>query len=179
MRGVISLAAAIAVPQVLANGEPFVQRNVIIFLTFSVILVTLVLQGLTLPYVIRGLGLAGASNADPEERNARRLMAEAALKHLEETKSKAESSAGEALEDLVRHYSHRLSTLEEEQERAPEAGDPDFYEKFASLSRELLKVERQTAVDLRNKRQIGDELLRELEHELDLGELKFQGRRRE
>ena len=179
MRGVISLAAAIAVPQVLANGEPFVQRNVIIFLTFSVILVTLVLQGLTLPYVIRCLGLAGASNADPEERSARRLMAEAALKHLEETKSKAESSAGEALEDLVRHYSRRLSTLEDANDQAPEAGDPDFYDKFAALSRELLKVERQTAVELRNKRQIGDELLRELEHELDLGELKFQGRRRE
>ena len=50
MRGVISLAAAIALPQALANGAPFAQRNLIIFLAFSVILVTLVLQGLTLPH---------------------------------------------------------------------------------------------------------------------------------
>ena len=59
MRGVVSLAAAIALPQVLANGAPFYQRNMIIFLAFSVILVTLVLQGLTLPPLIRALGVAG------------------------------------------------------------------------------------------------------------------------
>ena len=68
MRGVISLAAAIAVPQMLANGEPLTQRNVIIFLTFAVILVTLVLQGLTLPSLIRFLGLAGVSVPNQEER---------------------------------------------------------------------------------------------------------------
>src|SRR6266699_988411 len=59
MRGVISLAAAMGLPQTLADGSPFAQRNVIIFLAFSVILVTLVLQGLTLPPLIRALGLAG------------------------------------------------------------------------------------------------------------------------
>src|SRR3954452_8422637 len=56
MRGVVSLAAAIALPQTLAGGVPFTQRNMIIFLAFSVILVTLVLQGLTLPPLIRALG---------------------------------------------------------------------------------------------------------------------------
>ncbi len=63
MRGVVSLAAAIALPATLANGAPFTQRNLIIFLTFIVILVTLVLQGLTLPPLIRALGLAGAAAA--------------------------------------------------------------------------------------------------------------------
>jgi CPA1 family monovalent cation:H+ antiporter len=177
MRGVISLAAAIGVPTVLANGEPFVQRNVIIFLTFAVILVTLVLQGLTLPYVIRGLGLAGISTTNQEEHSARRLMAEAALSHLEQLKSRADSGEDEAYDDLARHYRHRLATLDHEDARAPGPGNPDFYKKFAALSRELLGVERKTVVELRNRRQIGDELLRELEHELDLGELKFQGRR--
>ena len=56
MRGVIALAAAISLPEVLGDGSPFPQRNIIIFLTFSVILVTLVLQGLTLPAVIRHAG---------------------------------------------------------------------------------------------------------------------------
>jgi monovalent cation/hydrogen antiporter len=178
MRGVISLAAAISVPQILASGEPFVQRNVIIFLTFAVILVTLVLQGLTLPYVIRGLGLAGVSTPNLEEQNARRLMAEAALAHLEHVRNAADAGEQEACADLAGHYRRRLAVLGHEVDQSPEAGHPDFHKKFDALSRELLGVERKTAVELRNQRQIGDELLRELEHELDLGELKFQGRRR-
>ena len=83
MRGVISLAAAVALPQVLASGAPFQQRNMIIFLAFSVILVTLVLQGLTLPPLIRALGLAGSGTSGAEEKEARRAMAEAALLHIE------------------------------------------------------------------------------------------------
>lgn len=178
MRGVISLAAAISVPQVLANGEPFVQRNAIIFLTFAVILVTLVLQGLTLPSLIRALGLAGISTSNHEEVNARRLMAEAALSHLELVRSRADSVTDEAYDDIERHYRRRLATLDHEDARA-EAGDENFYQNYVALSRELLGIERKTAVELRNQRQIGDELLRELEHELDLGELKFQRRRGE
>ena len=58
MRGVIALAAAMSLPKTLANGSPFPHRDLIVFLTFSVILVTLVFQGLTLPWVIRMLGLA-------------------------------------------------------------------------------------------------------------------------
>jgi monovalent cation/hydrogen antiporter len=176
---VISLAAAISVPQMLANNDAFVQRNVIIFLTFAVILVTLVLQGLTLPSVIRGLGLAGISTTNQEEHSARRLMAEAALSHLELVKSRVDSGEDEAYDELARHYRRRLATLDHENAHTPDAGDPNFHKKYAALSRELLGVERRTAVELRNQSQIGDELLRELEHELDLGELKFQGRRRE
>lgn len=178
MRGVISLAAAIAVPQVLANGEPFVQRNVIIFLTFSVILVTLVLQGLTLPYVIRGLGLSGSSATDEEERNARRVMTEAALSHLEQVRSTASADEAEVYDELDRHYRRRLATLNQLTDRSHESGGSDLYKNFSARSLELIKIERSTAVQLRNQRKIGDELLRELEHELDLGELKFEGRRR-
>ena len=84
MRGVIALAAALSLPEHLADGSPFPQRNLIIFLTFSVILVTLVLQGLTLPALIRALGLAGATGANCEETEARRIMAEAALETIEQ-----------------------------------------------------------------------------------------------
>jgi Na+/H+ antiporter len=177
MRGVISLAAAISVPQTLANGEPFVQRNVIIFLTFSVILLTFVLQGFTLPYFIRGLGLSGVSATNEEERSARRLMTEAALSYLEQARSKANADEAEAYDDLARYYQRRLTTLDHDGERSHETESVGFYQRFAALSRELLGVERRTAVELRNQRRIGDELLRELEHELDLGELKFRGRR--
>ncbi|HEX8766504.1 MAG TPA: Na+/H+ antiporter, partial [Candidatus Acidoferrum sp.] len=78
MRGVVALAAAISLPETLKNGSPFPQRNVIIFLTYCVIFVTLVLQGLTLPPLLRFLGLAGASGVNREEVNARREMIEAA-----------------------------------------------------------------------------------------------------
>ena len=76
MRGVLALAAAISVPEVLGNGQPFEARNLIVFLAFCVILVTLVLQGLTLPALIRALGLAGTTGMEPEEREARKDRAE-------------------------------------------------------------------------------------------------------
>lgn len=173
MRGVISLAAAIALPQVLANGEIFAQRNMIIFLTFSVILVTLVLQGLTLPPVIRKLGLAGAGDGgeSPEEIQARRLMLEAALARLQDAQGDGE--ANEVYEELATHYRRRLNALEQ---RTDQGSLPDVM-RYAALSRDLLRVERQTAVRLRNQRRISDELLRELERELDLSETRLLERR--
>ncbi len=174
MRGVISLAAAISVPQMLANGEPFVQRNVIIFLTFCVILVTLVLQGLTLPYVIRWLGLGGVPAGNQEEREARELMLQAALTHLEQARAHGRAEEEECYNELAQQYRRRLALLDESETATRDGLQPGLFRKFIDLSRELLRVERQTAVELRNQRRIGDELLRELERELDLGELKLQ-----
>jgi CPA1 family monovalent cation:H+ antiporter len=173
MRGVISLAAAIALPQTLANGEPFTQRSVIVFLTFSVILVTLVLQGLTLPPLIRGLGLAGASDPvdNPEEIDARRMMLKAALAYLAQIQGNGEPN--EINDELARQYRRRLSALEE---RGEQSRPPDLL-RYVNVSRELLRVERQTAVRLRNQRQISDEVLRELERELDLSETQLVEKR--
>jgi monovalent cation/hydrogen antiporter len=174
MRGVISLAAAISVPQVLANGQPFAQRNMIIFLTFSVILTTLVLQGLTLPPLIRALGLAGLPTSHKEERDARTLILQAALTHLEQARGQVDPKSEDMYEDLARHYHRRLAALSQSEALEAEGAAPDSRKSFADLSLELLQVERQTAVRLRNQSKISDELLRELERELDLGELKFQ-----
>jgi CPA1 family monovalent cation:H+ antiporter len=168
MRGVISLAAAFALPQTLANGSPFAQRNTIIFLAFSVILVTLVLQGLTLPVFIRLLGLAGAAAPHTEEREARRVILEAALAHLDQARKGNAPGTAEAYDDLSQHYRHRLAALSETGDEAEERSASGFYQRFVDLSRELLRVERHTAVQLRNQRRISDELLRELERELDL-----------
>ena len=174
MRGVISLAAAIAVPQVLHNGDAFPQRSIIIFLTFSVILVTLVLQGLTLPPIIRGLGLAGASTNHPEEREARRIVLEAGMARLEELRSESDAAAAQLYEDLARQYGRRLGALHEVE---PADGTVSDLEMFANLSRELMKTERQTAVRLRNQRRINDEVLRTIEHELDLLETRLAPKR--
>jgi NhaP-type Na+/H+ or K+/H+ antiporter len=169
MRGVISLAAAIALPQTLANGAPFTQRDLIIFLTFCVILVTLVLQGLTLAPLVRALGLAGAGGRSCEEEEARRIILEAAVGYLETIRGKQSSELDEIYDDLAQHYGHRLATLK------GDAGDihSDHHKRFVGLSRELLRVERQTAVRLRNEGRINDELLRDLERELDLSETRF------
>jgi len=173
MRGVISLAAAIALPQTLANGSPFAQRNMIIFLAFSVILVTLVLQGLTLPPIIRALGLAGVSTPHPEENEARRAILQAALTYLEEARSEDSPEFAEVYDDLTQHYRRRLATLGEDGSDSEDGIHADFYKRFIDVSRELLRVQRRTAVQLRNQRRIGDELLRELEHELDLDEARL------
>jgi len=173
MRGVVSLAAAIALPQTLSDGAPFTQRNMIVFLAFSVILVTLVIQGLTLPPLIRALGVAGVSGSHPEEKEARRTILQAALNHLEKSRSEAGLEGAEVYEDLAQHYRLRLATLADEGDGNQDKIGPSFYKRFNDLSRELLRVERQTAVQLRNQRRISDELLRVIEHELDLGEARL------
>jgi monovalent cation/hydrogen antiporter len=173
MRGVISLAAAIALPQTLDNGAPFTQRSMIIFLAFSAILVTLVLQGLTLPPLIRALGLAGAATSrSTEEENARRAILEAALKYLENAREDAKPELADAYDDLSRHYRARLANLN--QEGRADSLALTIHNQYYELSRKLLQIERQTAVQLRSERRINDDLLRELEHELDLSESKLE-----
>src|SRR4029079_10890024 len=111
MRGVISLAAAIALPQTLANGSPFAQRNMIIFLAFSAILVTLVLQGLTLPPLIRALGLAGAAELNAEEEDARRAILQSALQYLDDKREGSKPELIEVYDDIAQHYRSRLASL--------------------------------------------------------------------
>ena len=172
MRGVISLAAAMALPQTLGEDRPFVQRNLIVFLAFSVILVTLVLQGLTLPALIRALGLAGDAGADSEEKEARRLILEAALAHLEQAKAKDGSEFTDVYNDLAHHYRHRLATVSEGKGLENDSVTA-HYARSIDISRDVLGVERRTAVRLRNQRRISDEVLRQLEHELDLSEARL------
>ncbi len=171
MRGVIALAAAIALPETLANGNPFPQRDLIVFLAFSVIFVTLVLQGLTLPFVIRVLGVPGSSKDenDEEEKLARREMLDAALAHLEESRKEDESEFQEIYDDLTGHYRHRLAAVSGKDD--PENRLlPEHKQRRTRLLLDLLRVERQTALRLRNQGRINDEILRQLEYELDLRE---------
>ncbi len=172
MRGVIALAAALSLPERLEDGSPFPQRNLIIFLTFSVILVTLVLQGLTLPALIRALGLAGITGPNCEETEARRIMAEAALNQLNKISEEAEPDSTALYDDLKEHYRRRLSSLPFGEEDQDGSG-AEAYAKFLAVSFELLRVERETAVNLRNSGRINDETLRQLLQELDLSETRY------
>jgi monovalent cation/hydrogen antiporter len=172
MRGVVSLAAALALPTVLDDGSPFPNRNLIVFMTFCVIVVTLVLQGITLPPLIRALGLAGAAGPGCEEQEARRIVLEAALSHLEDAKSKDSGESAAIYDDLSRHYRQRLASLLPEDGNELEAARHDRY---LTLSLETLRTERETALRLRNEGRINDEVLRRIERELDLSESRLAG----
>jgi len=169
MRGVVALAAAISIPEVLDNGAAFPQRNTIIFLTFAVIIVTLVGQGLTLPPLIRALGLAGVHSSHDEEHKARQKILRAALERLNQEREKDGEEFSEVYDQLVRMYEIKIEKFSDEE--APETlRAREHMEKHSKLLGEMLKVERRTAVQMRNEGAIDDELLRQLERELDLTE---------
>jgi monovalent cation/hydrogen antiporter len=170
MRGVVSLAAALTLPAALADGSPFPQRNLIVFLTFCVIVVTLALQGITLPPLIRALGLAEAAGPNCEEQEARRLVTEAAVSFLEDAKASDESASADLYEDLVAHYRKRLESLRSDNEGEEKTSD---HERYIQLSLEALRVERKTLIQLRDDGRINDEVLHRLESELDLTESRL------
>ncbi|HEX4229468.1 MAG TPA: Na+/H+ antiporter [Bryobacteraceae bacterium] len=172
MRGVIALAAAMSLPKILADGSPFPHRDLIVFLTFCVIVVTLVFQGLTLSPLIRMLGLAETSGPKCEEREAHRLVLEAAQTHLEHIRVSDSSGLAEIYDDLAQHYKHRLASASgrsQEQRGAHE----EHYFRYLDLSRTLLDVERQAALRLRDEGRITDEVWREMENEMDLTETRL------
>lgn len=175
MRGVIALAAAISVPQFLSNGQPLESRNLIVFLAFCVIFVTLVLQGLTLPALIRGLGLAGSEGVDPEEKEARRLVLEAAIGHLEAGRQNDGPPYEHVYDDLMHRYRHRLAAVGGVEEDGIGGLDRDTYSRLRQISASALQAERRTLIDLRAQGRIGDDTLRKMERELDLAETRYRG----
>jgi CPA1 family monovalent cation:H+ antiporter len=170
MRGVVSLAAALALPALLADGSPFPQRNLIVFLTFCVICVTLVLQGVTLPPLIRALGLAGSAGPKREEQEARRIVIGAAVSHLEGAQEKDSKESARHYQELIRHYRQLLAGLQPGDGTRGEIADRDRY---LQLFLEALRVERETAIRLRDESRINDEVLRRIERELDLTESRL------
>jgi monovalent cation/hydrogen antiporter len=171
MRGVIALAAAISLPEVLNDGTAFPQRDVLIFLTFCVILITLVAQGLSLPLLIRKLGLSARLGVNGEELEARRRMLLAAIDEIQDLRGRDVPEDEESLADLLHHYQQRLA----EAEQGPETEGVNMasYEQYRALAARLRAVERSTILGLRDKNEINDESLRKLERELDLQDARY------
>jgi CPA1 family monovalent cation:H+ antiporter len=169
MRGVVALAAAISLPETLNNGAEFPQRNMIVFLTFAVIIVTLVGQGLTLPPLIRALGLAGTHVSHEEEHRARRKILSAALERLNHERKKDGEEFAEVYDSLIKMYQTKIVKFEDDNKPATLRARAHI-DKHSELMQEMIRVERRTAVHLRNEGEINDELLRQLERELDLTE---------
>jgi Na+/H+ antiporter len=175
MRGVLALAAAISVPEVLGNGRLPETRNLIVFLAFCVILVTLVLQGLTLPALIRRLGLAGSTEMEPEEKEARRIVLSAGIHHLEEQRKMEEPNVQILYDDLMKRYRHKLALVSDGEDKDADGWDGEAYSRLRSIAEGALQTERRTLISLRNKGKIGDDVLRSIERELDLAESRYQG----
>jgi CPA1 family monovalent cation:H+ antiporter len=175
MRGVLALAAAISVPEVLGNGRPPETRNLIVFLAFCVILVTLVLQGLTLPALIRRLGLAGSPGMDPEEKEARRIVLAAAIHQLEEGRKIEGKGAEHLYDDIIHRYRHKLAAVGGGGDGELEAVDTEAIFRLRTIMDQALQAERRTLIGLRDKGRIGDDVLRTMERELDLAYSRYQG----
>jgi NhaP-type Na+/H+ or K+/H+ antiporter len=175
MRGVLALAAAISVPEVLWNGKEFEARNLIVFLAFCVIFVTLVLQGLTLPALIRGLGLAGSEGMDPEEIEARRAVLKSAIRFLEEGRKSSNGAVAHLYDDMVHRYRHKLAHVSAGEEESVDGLDQEAYSQLRVIAEGALQAERRTLIGLRDRGRISDDVLRTLERELDLAETQYQG----
>lgn len=174
MRGVVALAAAYSLPLTLNDGSPFPQRSFIILLTFALILVTVVLQGLSLPWVVRALKLSPSNAELCEEGDARRLLLQAALDFLGERRKSADADAESHLyEDLLHQYEHKITEIEL---CAPGKSIPESAQRGLTMSQILLDTirrEREELNLLRASGRIGDSVHRALERELDLNESRL------
>ena len=167
MRGVLSLAAAVSLPYALPDGRMFPQRSMIIYLAFCLIVATLVLQGLTLPWLIRRLGLSESGGMNGEEQEARRVLLREALVHLRRKRSKNRDQSV-MFGELIANYQQRLDAMPVEREERVQGLVDQARRSDAILA--VLQAEREALIRLRDEGQIDDEVLRTLQRELDLEE---------
>jgi NhaP-type Na+/H+ or K+/H+ antiporter len=172
MRGVLALAAAISLPRTIDNGSPFPQREVIIFLAFSVILVTLVVQGLTLPSLIRALGLCEADPLETVEREARKRMLRGALDYLESIESDKVRPDEAVWLDVMQHYKERYAMVDGPPKDVKDPTSGQWAEMY-DLNNRVRAAERSTLAKMRYEDRISDHVLRKLERELDLLDTRF------
>ena len=164
MRGIVSLAAALALPVVLANGEPFPQRDLIIFLTFVVIAVTLVVQGLSLPPLIRRLKVGADWSLHDEHQRARIALGAAALAAIDELAQRERMSA-ELAARVRAEFADKI-------ERA--FADGPAVERDSELAQRLrqaaIEAERRELIRIWRENQISDDILHHIEEDLDYQE---------
>ncbi len=167
MRGAVSLAAALAIPFSTDQGEAFPNRDLIIFLTFCVILGTLVVQGVLMPAVVKLLGIEDEGGAEKEELKARIYAAEAALERLEEL-SEEEWVREDTLERLRGLFRFRQERFRSRFDPESDGAAEDRSAAFRRLMRELLDAERNAVFQLRRERRIDDAVMHRVVRDIDL-----------
>jgi CPA1 family monovalent cation:H+ antiporter len=177
MRGAVSLAAALALPLTTNSGEPFPGRDLIQFITFSLILVTVVGQGLTLPWLIRRLGLIeDGADEEHEELKARLVIARAALERVDELEGE-DWTRDETVERVRALYNFRQRRFKAQAGKLddPDAdGIEDRSLAYQRLMHEIYASQRIALVTLRNERRISADVMRRVERELDLEEERLE-----
>jgi Na+/H+ antiporter len=174
MRGVVSLALALAVPTQVAGGGAFPQRNLVVFLAFSVIVVTLVGQGLTLPLVVRRLGMAAEDEGPAGDlRRALGRLSQVALDRLDALDPEADGVPAELVDRLRERYRARLAHLDRQRDQ----GEQDAAGAYGELVWELLAAQRAELRRLREEGGVTPEVARRLDHDLDLEEARVDRER--
>jgi Na+/H+ antiporter len=175
MRGAVSLAAALALPLETDLGAPLPGRDLILFITFALILVTVVGQGLTLPALIRRLGLReDGAEEEAEEIRARLAASRAALERLDElaiedwTRDDTIERVRGAYQFRQRRFTVRAGKVEDQD------GIEDRSRAYQRLMHELYDVQRRALVELRNEGAISSEVMRRIQRELDLEEARLE-----
>jgi Na+/H+ antiporter len=176
MRGAVTIAAALLIPLTTDTGDPLPGRELIVFFAFAVVLATLVVQGLSLPAVIGMLRLeADDGDAEAEEALARVRASEAALLRLDELEGE-QWVLPDTAERVRGLYQFRIGRFNARID--PDGGDPKIEKrslKYQRLRRDLLDVERQAVVELRNTGEISDTVMRKVERDLDLEVSRLDG----
>lgn len=172
MRGSVSLAAALALPTTIDDGGAFPDRDLVVFLSFAVIVVTLVVQGMTLGRVVEWLGLEDDGSFERAEAHARMVAARAALDRIDGLHG-CGWIHDHALEKLRTTYAWREQRFESRAKQTEEAALYDERaEAWVRLARELREAERAALLELRSSGQITDEVLSIVQRDLDLEEIR-------
>jgi Na+/H+ antiporter len=172
MRGVLSLGAALALPRVTDAGAPFPGRDLILFVTFAVIVATLVGQGLTLPWVIRHSGIGDDGSVSHEELHARQAANDAALDRLVALTTEVPGHL-ELIDNLRGRYDHQTEHLVHDHEEGLVEPTQEAID-HEKIRRAVIDAQRIAVIDLRDRGVIGDEALRRVERDLDLEELRME-----
>jgi monovalent cation/hydrogen antiporter len=175
MRGIVSLAAALALPETVAGGAPFPQRDLILFVTFVVILVTLVGEGLALPWLIRRWNVRDAEDDGKALAVVRVRIAEAVRDHLRTLETSFSSTAEwEVAGRLHADYEERVSHFSAHAQGAELLDDAQHHAIEWRLRREAHAAERRMLLELRRSGDMTDDVYRRLEWDLDLAESRFE-----
>jgi len=167
MRGAVTLAAALAIPLSTSSGAAFADRDLIVFLAFCVVLGTLVVQGGTLPLLIRLLGFEDDGLDAKEEAKARIKAAEAAMQRLDELVSE-DWVRDDTAERLRGQYRFRINRFSEPYRDDGDGTIEQRSQDYQRLRRELLEAERVRIVELRNEGTISNDVMRKVARDLDL-----------
>jgi Na+/H+ antiporter len=174
MRGVVSMAAALALPLTLPNGSDFPHRNLIIYLVFCVILSTLIGLGLTLPWLIKVLKIEPYS-IYAEEYEVRNLVVSETIAHIEENFSLLQD---DLLNNIKSKYEVKYNRLQRTDLPANFFGkgetlSANIFNEYTQLQIDLINVERKKVEDMHRKGEANEEILRKIERELDLEETRL------